>query len=114
MGGEARTGLGTAAHYNLDVAFSDEQIERIVESAGNLDNLQPADAAAWELCSRMASAIADAYSDEDWRYVLNELSPRRAARTIARRPLEDHHRLLMLVEPSRRAKVKNSLDFLAA
>ena len=56
----------------------------------------------------MATAIADAYSDEDWRYVLNELSPRRAARTIARRPLEDHHRLLMLVEPVRRVEVKNS------
>lgn len=91
------------------VPYTEEEIERIAELGGTPENWQPADPEAWELGRRMAAGIADTYSDDDWRRVLNALSPRRAARKISRRPPEDRGRLLELISPDRRAEVERLL-----
>ena len=75
------------------VGYSEEKIERIGELGLDLSNWQPADAEAWESGKRLADGIADGYTDEDWRRVLNTLNPSRAAKDIASRPPEEHQRL---------------------
>ena len=91
------------------MAYTEEQIERIAELSRDPKNWQPADPEAWELGRRMAAAIADTYTADDWRRVLNALSAPRAARKISRRPPEDHRQLLELVVPDRRADVERFL-----
>lgn len=105
------TAFATArAHVTLRiVAYTEQQIERIAELGRDPKNWQPADPEAWELGKRMAADIADTYTDDDWRRVLNALSAPRAARKIARRPPGDHRRLLELVVPDRRAEVERFL-----
>ena len=53
------------------VTYTEEQIERITELGRDPKNWQPADQEAWELGRRMAAAVADTYTDDDWRRVLN-------------------------------------------
>lgn len=82
------------------VPYTEEEIERIAAQGEDPKNWQPADPEAWELGRRMADGIAATYTDEDWRRILNALSPRRAARKISLRPPEDRRRLLELVSMS--------------
>lgn len=91
------------------MGYSEEEIERIGELGRDPRNWRPAGLEAWELGKRIADAIADGYTDEDWRRVLNSLNPARAARDIACRPPEEHQRLLMLIDRHRREKVERLL-----
>lgn len=79
-----------------------EDDERITELARNPALWEPAGPDAWERGRRMAQAIADTYTEEDWRRVLNRLDPRRAARKISRLPAEDHAFLVDLLDPEHR------------
>ena len=90
----------------MPVPYTPEQIELIAEMGRDPKNWQLADQEAWELGKRMADAIADTYTDDDWHQLLNRLSPSRAAKQIASRPREDRRRLLGLIEPERRANVE--------
>ena len=95
------------------MSYTPEQIERIAESGRDPSNWQPADREAWELGRRMADAVADAYTDNDWRYLLNKLPPSRAAEQIATRPTEDRRKLLELIDSERRADVERRLTVTA-
>lgn len=101
--------LRKRACYASVVPYTEEEIERIAAQGGDPKNWLPADPEAWELGRRMADGIASTYTDEDWRRILNALSPRRAARKISLRPPEDRRRLLELVSNDRRVEVERLL-----
>ena len=89
--------------------FTEEEIQRISEAA-TPDALAPAPPEASEQAQRMADAALDAYTKEDWRYVLNALRPDRAATYISSRPPDERPELLLLIEqPSSRAAVERHL-----
>lgn len=90
------------------MAYTEVMIGQISKSAVR-ENFLPAPPGALEFGRRIAVAIADSYTEEDWRYVLNTLSPERAATKIARRPVEDRARLLSLVTHSRRTEIERRL-----
>ena len=69
---------------------------------------------AQRIADAALDAALDAYTEEDWRYVLNALRPDRAATYILDRPPEHRPELLLLVEPSRRAAVERYLVVSAA
>ena len=77
--------------------YTEAEIEHIAELGRDPENWQSADPEAWVLGRQMAAGIADTYTDDDWRRVLNGLSPPRAARKISGRPREDRQRLLKLI-----------------
>lgn len=91
------------------MAYTEEQIERIAEFADNPANLEPTGPEAWDNGRRMARAIADTFTEHDWATLLNRLSTDRAARQIARRPVEERQHLLGLLNPERRATVEAHL-----
>lgn len=93
--------------------YTEESIRRISEAA-TPENLLSPPPDALELGRKIATAISDAYTDEDWRRVLNRLSPDRAAWKISRRPSEERHHLLLLLDPHRRTEVERLLAALAA
>ena len=77
-----------------------------MSEAATPDALVPAPSEASEVARRIAEAALDAYTKEDWHYVLNALRPDRAARYISSRPPEERLELLLLIEsPNRRAAV---------
>ena len=102
----------------MGVEYTEELIERIVQEAAELladpKNRRPAPPEAWEVGREMAAAIADMYTDDDWRLELNALDPSRAAGTISRRPPEDWRRLLELIDPDRRTEVESQLMAITA
>lgn len=93
--------------------YTEQEIERIA-GAASPENLLPAPSEAREIARNIADAIADSYTEDDWRYVLNTLSPDRAAVSISSRPLKDRRGLLMLIDPDRRAEVERCLAAPAA
>lgn len=93
--------------------YTEEEIERIAELGRDPNNWRPAGPEAWERGRRLADGIADSYTDEDWRTILNRLAPSRAAQHILSRPPEDHHHLLELVQPDRRIEVQGFLTVTA-
>ncbi len=62
-----------------------------------------------EIADNAAQTIQDSYTENDWRYVLNALSPKRAARKIANRPPSERHHLLSLLDPHQRSEVESHL-----
>ena len=80
-----------------------------LSGAANPRTLLPAPPEAREVAREIADAVADSYSEDDWRFVLNTLSPDRAAVDISTRPIGDRQRLLGLIEPSRRVEVERHL-----
>ena len=86
-----------------------EEDALITDLAHDPDKWVPAGPDAWERGRRMAQAIADTYTDEDWRRVLNRLTPSRAARQISRRPAANRAHLLSLLEPEQRTGVEHLL-----
>ncbi len=92
----------------VTVRYTEQEIERI-SGAASPDNLLPAPPEARDIAREIADAIADSYTEDDWRHVLNTLSPDRAAMSISSRPFEDRRRLLMLIDPDRRAEVERHL-----
>ena len=93
--------------------YTDEQVERIAEFASDPANLKPAGSEAWDNAHRMARAIADTFTEQDWTTLLNGLSADRAARQIAQRPVDEHPLLLSLISPERRARVEAHLPVMA-
>ena len=91
------------------MGLTEEEDRRITELARDPNNWQPAGPEAWERGRRMADVIADTYTDEDWRTLLNTLTPPRAAQYISSRPPEDRRRLLERVDPDRRVEVEGFL-----
>lgn len=89
--------------------FTEEQMQRISEAA-TPDALVPAHPEASKVAQRIADVALDAYTEDEWHYVLNALRPDRAATYILSRPPEDRPKLLLLIEPSRRAAVDRRLD----
>lgn len=96
------------------MGYSEEEIVRIAELGRDPSKWRPADPAAWELGKRMADAMADGYTEEDWRRVLNSLNPSGAARDIACRPPGERRQLLMLIARHRRGEVERLLADLSA
>ena len=96
------------------MGYSEEEIKRIGESGRDPRNRRPAGPGAWELGKRIADAIADGYTDEDWRRVLNSLNPSRVAMDVTGRPAEEHRRLLMLIDRHRRGEVERLVSALAS
>ena len=90
------------------VRYTEQEIEG-VSRAASPENLRPAPAEAREIARGIADAIADSYTEDDWRHVLNTLSPDRAAMGISSRPFEDRRWLLLLIDPDRRAEVERHL-----
>ena len=88
------------------VDYTAADIRRISELGRDPSNWRPGGREAREQARRMAAAIADAYTDDDWSYVLNALSPSRAAHQIASRPPEDRDHLLGLLDLNRRVDVE--------
>ena len=95
------------------VRYTEKEIERISRAA-TPENLMPAAPEAQEMARQMADGIADSFTEDDWRYVLNTLSPDRAAMDISTRPLDDRQWLLMLIDSDHRAEVERRLAALAA
>ena len=95
------------------MGYTEAQIERIAELAGNPANLEPAGPEAWDNCQRMARAIADTFTENEWATLLNRLATDRAARQIAQRPVEERRYLLSLISPDRRAGVEAQLPVMA-
>ena len=89
------------------VRYTEKEIERISRAA-TPENLMPAPEAR-EMARQMADGIADSFTEDDWRYVLNTLSPDRVAMDISTRPLDDRQWWLMLIDPDRRAEVERRL-----
>lgn len=89
--------------------WTPEKIEAICELGRDPNNWVPAGPEELEQARRIADAVADSYTDDDWRYFLNVLDPERAARQITSRPPEDRDHLLSLLEPDRRAAVETYL-----
>ena len=80
-----------------------------MSEAARPDVLVPAPSEASEVARRIAEAAIDAYTKEDWHYVLNALRPDRAARYISNRPPEERLELLLLIEsPNRRSRYYQS------
>lgn len=102
----------------MGVEYTEELIEQIVQEAAELladpRNQKPAPPEAWEVGRRIAAAVADMYTDDDWRLELNALDPSRAAGTISRRPAEDWPHLLELIDPDRRNEVESQLMAITA
>ncbi len=96
------------------VPFTEKEIQHISKAASP-DALVPAPPEASEVAHRIADAALDAYTKEDWHYVLNALRPDRAATYISSRLPEDRPALLLLIEsPSHRAAVERHLVVTAA
>ena len=95
------------------VPFTEEQIQRISEHA-TPDVLAPVPPEVSEVAHHIVDVAFDAYTEDDWRYVLNALRPDRAAAHISSRPPEDHPELLLLIEPNRRAAVERHLTVFSA
>ena len=93
--------------------YTDEEVERIAELGRDPSNWRPAGPEAWERGRRLADAISDSYTDEDWRTILNRLTPSRAAQYILSRPPDNRQHLLELVEPDRRIEVERLLTVTA-
>ena len=93
--------------------YSAEEIEHIAELGRDPNNWRPAGPEAWERGRRLADGIADSYADEDWRTILNRLTPSRAAQYILSRPPDDRHHLLELVQSDRRIEVQKFLTVTA-
>ena len=91
------------------MGYTEADIQRISELGRDPRNWKPADPDAWDRGRLIAQGIADSYTDEDWKFLLNTLSPSQAARQITCRPPGDRDRLLGLVDPERRADVKGLL-----
>ena len=89
--------------------YSQEFIDRIAELAQDPRNWEPAPPEALAVGRQIADAVADRYTDDDWRYVLNALDPRRAAGTISRRPAEQRSYLLSMLDPDRRTEIERRL-----
>ena len=68
----------------------------------------PALPGASEQAQRIADAALDAYTKEDWHYVLNALRSDRAATYISSRPPEERPEVLLLIE-ARRCGIVGSL-----
>ena len=103
----ARTG------YCLRLPYAEKEVEHIAELDRDPNNWRPAGAEAWERGRLMAGAIADSYTDEDWRTILKRLGPSRAAQHILSRPPDDHNHLLELVQQDRRVEVQRLLTVTA-
>lgn len=86
-----------------------EKIEAICELGRDPSNWVPAGPEDREQTRRIADAIADSYTDDDWRYFLNVLDPERAARQIISRPSGDRDHLLSLLNADQRAAVETHL-----
>ena len=113
MSGASRSWRGCEARFSDSdilniVRYTEKEIERI-SGAAKPGNLLPAPPEAREIARQIADAVADSYTEDDWRYVLNTLSPDRAAMDISSRPFEDRKRLLSLIDPDRRAEVDRQL-----
>lgn len=93
--------------------YTEQEIE-LISRAARPENLLPAPPDAWEMARKIADAIADSFTEDDWRYVLNTLSPDRSAFDLSTRPPEDRERLLALIEPDRRSEVERCLAALTA
>lgn len=91
--------------YAFPMGYTEEEVRRLSELGRDSNNWKAADPEAWEQGWRMAMAIADTYTDEDWARVLNTLEPSRAAQQISFRPPEDRRRLLGLVNSDCRTGV---------
>ena len=89
--------------------WTPKKIEAICQLGRDPKNWVPAGPEDIDQARQMADAMADAYTDDDWRYYLNALSPERAAREIADRPSEDRDHLLSLLNPTQRADVETYL-----
>jgi len=85
-----------------------------IPEAATAEKLLPAPPGARRLGREIAAGVSDAYTDDDWRRILNRMSPDRAAAKISRRPLDDRQRLLNLVAPDRRAEIERFLTAFAA
>ena len=94
---------------NRGGGHSAAQIRAIAALGRDPGNWEPAGKDAVEQATEMANALADTYTDEDWRHVLNTLSPTRTAHQIACRPLEYRDHLLTLIDPARREAVQSAL-----
>lgn len=95
------------------IGFTSEEDALITELARDPSRWEPAGPDAWERGRKIADAIADSYTDEDWRRILNRLTPRRAARDISHHPAEDRGHLLSLLDPKQRVEVERLLSVTA-
>ena len=86
--------------------WTPEKIEAVCQLGRDPDNWVPAEPDEVEMGRQIADEIADTYTDDDWRYVLNTLSPQRAARFIADRPSDEYQHLLSLLNAEQRASVE--------
>ena len=89
--------------------WTPDKIKAICELGRDPSNWVPAGPEELEQGQQIANALADSYTDDDWRYYLNVLDPERAARRIAIRPPEDRDHLLSLLDPYKRAEVETYL-----
>ena len=102
--------MGKSWSYALGrMRWTPEKIEAICQLGRDPSNWVPAGPEEIEQARRIADDMADAYTDDDWRYLLNVLSPIRAASEIADRPPEDRNHLLSLLNPAQRASVESHL-----
>ncbi|MDE0121301.1 MAG: hypothetical protein OXS33_06160 [bacterium] len=91
------------------MGFTEDDIRRLSKLGSDPQNWESADPDARDRGHRIAQAIADSYTDEDWKFLLNTLSPSQAAHQISHRPPEDRERLLRFIESERRAEVQSLL-----
>ena len=96
-----------------EVPYTEQEIE-LISRAARPEILLPAPPEAREMARKIADAIADSFTEGDWRHVLNTLSPDRSAFDLSTRPQEDRERLLALIEPDRRSEVERCLAALTA
>ena len=89
-----------------DVRYTAKDIEAICELGRDPTNWVPGGPEDLEWARQAAQTLQDAYTEDDWRYVLNELTPERAARKIGRRPVEEQGYLLELLTDCQRAAVE--------
>lgn len=90
------------------VGYTEQEVARL-SGAASPENLLPAPPEARGIAKEIADGIADSYTEDDWPFVLNTLSPDREAVGISSRPFEDCRRLLTLYRPDRRAEVERHL-----
>ena len=88
------------------MGYTEADIQRMCDLGRDPRNWKPAGPDAWYRGRLIAQGIAGSYTNEDWKFLLDMLSPSRAARQIACRPPVDRNYLLSLVDPERRADVK--------
>lgn len=86
--------------------WTPEKIEAVCQLGRDPENWVPAEPDEVEMGMQIADEIADTYTDDDWRYVLNTLSPQRAARFISDRPSDEYKHLLSLLNTEQRASVE--------